>query len=264
MIRRPAVILVILLLPAGPAAGDGLRSLADGWLLEGPDEAAVLDGRPRSRMEGTSAWFTGGVTRLFGMEDLPVSVLGLGLAAPRWSVGLGWQRTGRTLFVEDRLDVVLRLGSGPRLGLRVGMATWSVRGFDSSRAWDPALEFTLGSGTPWSLRFLWHPTEAPAWYGRTGRREWVRAAWIGGGAAVALALDRDADGVPAVGVHASWRLGAGLALGIRADPATGSLGPCLTAAGNGLTVRTAHLAHPALGLTHRITVGVGDLRAAPW
>lgn len=264
MNRRITVFFLMVTVAAGPVAATGMRGLDDGWLLEGPDEASVLDGSPRSAVSGTAWWIGGGAARLYGMEDLPVASLGLGLAAGSWAMGVGWEKTGRTLFAEDRLDVVLRLGRNPRLGARVGLAVWTVRGYEPQQAWDPAFEVTLGPGAPWSLRFTWQVLEPPEWHGRAGRRELLRATWIGGGVGVALALDRDADGHPAVGLHALWRLDERLGLGLRADPVTGSLGPCLTAVAKGLMIRTSHLAHPALGLTHRVTLGVGNARAAPW
>lgn len=264
MKRRTTVSLLVLIGLVGPVAANGMRGLDDGWLLEGPDEASVLDGSPRLAAQGAAWWVGGGAARLFGMDQLPVSTLGLGLTAKLWSVGVEWERTGRTLFAEDRLDVVLCFGRSPRVGARVGMAAWTVRGFDPERVWEPALEVTLGSGVPWSLRLTWHVLESPAWHGRSGRRELLRGTWVGGGVGLALALDRDADGNPFVGLHVMWRLDDRLGLGVRADPVTGSLGPCLTAVTRGLMIRTSHLAHPALGLTHRVSFGVGNARAAPW
>lgn len=263
MIRMTLGFIFMLTVVADPLEAAGMRGLGDGWLLEGPDEASVLDGSPRLVVDGSAWWFGGGAARLFGMEDLPVASLGMGLAAGPWSVGVVWEKTGHSLFVEDRLDVALRFGRNPRVGLRVGLAFWTVRGFDPQRDWDPALEVTLGSGSPWSLRLTWQATVSAPWYGRTGRRELLRTTWVGGGVGLALALDRDADGSPAVGLHAMWRLDKRMGLGIRADPVTGSLGPCLTAAARGLVIRTSHLAHPALGLTHRFTLSVGNGRAAP-
>jgi hypothetical protein len=56
--------------------------------------------------------------------------------------------------------------------------------------------------------------------------------------------------------------GGDTALGLRADPATGILGLTLVWLGAGVMIRTSHLAHPDLGLTHRFQVGFGRPAAA--
>jgi hypothetical protein len=264
MIRIPLTMVVILVLGSSPAHGSGLSGLSGGWLFESSDEQAVLAGGPPTGTGGGSWWMGGGVSRLFGLEDLPVSGLACGFASADWSVGAGWQRTGQDLFVEDRAEILVRLGRAPRLGVRMGLGNWSRRGYATERAWDPALELTLGVGSPWSMRVTWHPADAPEWHGRTGRRELARVTWVRQGAGMVVAIDRNSDGVPAVGLHGMWRLDRRMAVGIRADPVTGSLGPCLTMAAGKLTIRTSHLVHPALGMTHRFMLGLGQARAAIW
>jgi len=93
---------------------------------------------------------------------------------------------------------------------------------------------------------------------------WAARELAAPGRALALRLDVAADGRPVFGWEALAGLGGSLGVAWRADRASGAMGGGLIWRSARLRLRTSHLAHPDLGLTHRIEIGVGRPGASPW
>ena len=126
------------------------------------------------------------------------------------------------------------------------------------------LSFAMGARLTGNVAFRLHPGSLPDWHGRGGRRTLaeIKLFYIGSG--VAVRIDQRSDGAPILSLEVMGRLTPRLGLGVRADPETGSLGGNLVVRIGGLWFHTSHIVHPALGLTHRFHLGVGDPEASVW
>jgi hypothetical protein len=100
---------------------------------------------------------------------------------------------------------------------------------------------------------------SPVWHAGRGQRRWL---WISGRyqhSSWAVALDRNEAGVPSFQAELMLGLSSHFAWGFRAEPATGSLGFITIWRRSSFLLRTSHLAHPDLGLTHRWCLAFGRL-----
>jgi hypothetical protein len=87
--------------------------------------------------------------------------------------------------------------------------------------------------------------------GPARRRRWLDLRGRAGSVAWALAVDGRPVGAPTARAALLARCVPGVALGILGEPATGILGLTTAWARRGLVLRSSHLVHPALGITHR-------------
>jgi len=261
---------------ACPATGG--RDLVDGWLL-GPAAAAEFVGGPATAQGGV--WATVGQSRLFGMSELPVAAVNVGLRLARWpgqpTLAVAWQTLGEGLYREDDRRLHLQLGNLPAVGIALRSVVIRTGG---------ELGISLRTVSQWqaavTFQAQWRPApgarlQVQLWLdaghggdrqngGRQGgdaRRPLARIQGWQGPMALAAALDLKPDQTPTVSLE--WNLGwGGGACGLRADPATGSLGPVLVFRRGRLLVRTSHLSHPVLGVTHRVQLGLGSWGAPRW
>lgn len=256
---------------AAPAAGGGCRDFSDGWVIP-PERLEVVLAPIGSAGTGRDAWICAGQARLYGMPELPLRALAAGWRDAGWAAAVSWQRLGGALLREDRLRCrLLRLAGGragrtgdTAVGLTAGWDALRLEGGTSERRAALALEVRLvgpgGTRVAGSLPL----SPPPSWYGGTGLRRWWSLAGGGDGGAWAVALDRDGRGAPIVEAEAALRVASGAALGLRWEPATGSLGLTTAWLWRGSRLRSSHLAHPELGVTHRWSVTLGRApEAAP-
>ncbi len=285
---RPGLVffLVIPLLAHGPATalGAGLRDFADGWLLNPRDMAFVLasasppylaDDNPANTSRDTRGWglWAGvGQGQLYSMEELPLKSVACGIVRKGgplpWYLACSWERLGDDLMVEETSILRFRLGRNPQVGLRVRARRWIVSGEQLATSVESDLEgrlsFTLSAGLTGNVAIRLHPGSLPDWHGRGGRRTLAEVKIFYTGSGLAVRLDQRNDGAPILSLELMGRLAARLGLGVRADPETGSLGGTLVIRMGGFWLNTSHLVHPALGLTHRFHLGVGDPEASVW
>jgi hypothetical protein len=249
--------LVLAVLPAWrPAVGGGVRELEDAWLTPPDALAAVLD----DQRAAPARWGVQlGQGALYGMPELPQTELAMGWRGGRFRASGRWQRLGRDLYREDLVAVEVRAGRRFQLGCR---ATWRRLTLgDSARS--PAYGVDLVASVP--LRpglhmAIWWPLGAPAaWLEGRGIRRWLQLSATGPAAAT-LAVDRRADGVPLLQAEVMLPLVAGVALGLRTEPWSGTVGLITGWRVGSLTLRSSHLAHPDLGVTHRWGLLVGGGR----
>lgn len=261
--RLLAMVWGALLIVGSGSARAGLRDLHGPWLLETPTIAGILEVLPSS---GAGWWVSVGHGRLFGLPELPVAAAEVSFGIPEsplpWILGGGWQRTGRGLLVEDEVEAVLRIGRSPRGTLRWTGRRWAVAGYPAWSHGEAAGEIRLGDGRPWSVSLRLQFSPAAPWWGRTGTRPLALATWAGGGAGLAVGLELDGDGRPHLGLETLFRLAGGAGVGLRTDPSSGQLGFGLVWRGPAFMIRTSHLVHPDLGVTHRFKLGLGHPGAA--
>lgn len=254
-----AGVMVLSCLASGaPAAG--LLTVGDGFLTS----PAVLAGQG----DGASGvWGTAGQARLWGMAELPVTELSAG-----WSRGHGsgsiamagrWSRIGNGPVRQERIAVRLRGGGrwsmavqviGRRVGIESDPGAWRAD-------WSAELGRMFEPGGAVAVEV--HLAMVSVRDGGSDEPEPLATVAVHtAGAAGALEVHRGRKAEPDLGVDA-WLLGPrGLAVGVRWDGASGSLGPTVAARRGSIMLRTAHTLHPVLGLTHRCELVWGALGAA--
>lgn len=278
--------LVIHLLVHVPVAvqGEGLRDFADGWLMDPRDMAFILSSKslphladddpaqPQQNGTGWGLWAGAGQGQLFSMEDLPLTEVDCGIVRKGgplpWYLGCSWERLGDELMVEETGVFRLRFGHNPQAGIRVRTRRWIVLREQLDTSFESDLEgrlsFAMGAGFTGNVALRLHPGSLPEWHGYGGRRTLAEIKFFYTGSGLAARLDQRSDGTPILSLEIMGRLTPRLGLGARADPETGSLGGNLVMRLGGLWLHTSHLVHPALGLTHRFHLGVGDPEASVW
>jgi hypothetical protein len=241
--------------PESVAAG-GMRDLDDAWLVSAHSVSGLLSdaqARPRSwRIRIAHG-------RLFGMPELEQAGLGI---ERRWSSGtatIAWQRLGGDLYRESSSSAVLLWGPTWQIGGRLGCAALDAAGqlVDKQIEADLMVAFPLKQELV--LQIWWPLTPAPIWYGEQGLRRWLLLQGRGASWAWAAVADRDAEGKPFLQGELLFRAAPDAALGLRCEPATGSVGFCTAWRVSGLVLQTSHILHPDLGTTHRwgVILGVG-------
>jgi hypothetical protein len=258
MARRTAWTLLLLGL-AAPAAAGGLRDLADAWLIPGADLRALLVAdvaagvAPRDR--GWSLAVTQG--RLFELAELPQLGVAVGRRGGMLGWRLRWERLGGRLYQEDQARLELLVGDRWRAGAEVGLDRLALA--DDPPSLRPAVDLRLVGEPGRGLRLeLWWPvTDAPPWYGHEGLRRWLRIAGAGEGWAWAAVVDRRVSGAPTWQAEVMLRLAPAAALGLRCEPWSQAAGFCSAWRLGGLILRTSHLLHPDLGVTHRWGLRLG-------
>lgn len=238
----------------------GFLDPADAWLLPALECAAMLRGE---RTDDPSLRFSlvAGQGRLFDLPELPQffgSARWRQAGAPFMEVAASWQRTGGEIFQTDTLDFLVHGGRRPGLGLsgrlrrgRAGDRPWpSWRRLYARLSWPG----TLGSGR-WRLLIHLPLIDPPASALPEGRESFLDIRWRGPGGALIWVLERDIQGRPCAAGEMVLTAGQGVGLGLRWDAPSGALGLSLNVLRGTVLLRTSHLAHPRLGLTHRFSLG---------
>ncbi len=268
-----AVLLLVPWPPSGQAAGT--RDLADWWLF-GPGAASSLTGFGAGARAGAGIWVVVGHGLLYGLPDLPLAAVRVGArmgglpGAP--TLEIGWQKLGRGLYREDDRRVSVQWGGSVAAGLEMrslAVVTGGEAGYPERTEVYRSVDLMVQAGREREAgggiraRLFLPLVESRLLRGRQGRRRlFACEAWREAtGLAAAVAVD--AAQRPTVGVE--WYLAWGAAaVGLRAEPAVGVLGPVLVWRRRGLLLRTSHLVHPILGVTHRFELSFGVGPRAPW
>lgn len=260
----------------GGARAEGVRDFRDGWLLNPYDTAATLAAPDYGKNSKTDrdwgVWAAAGQGVLFSVGDLPQQSVEGGLVHRGekwpWSLAFSWDRLGDFLMVEETGILGLRLGLNPQIGIRVRARRWLVENQKIDSGLEIALQgrlcFRMSENLQGDLAIWLHPTEPVSWHRDRGRRTLAEFKIFHLGNGLAFRLEQRADGAPVLSLEYLVRLTMGLGVGFRVDPETGSLGGSLAARIRGPWLRTSHLVHPALGVTHRFGLGVGDPGACIW
>ncbi len=250
-----------------PATAGGLLNIEDSWLVSSSLTHRLLAGTDPSFGRSGEILGTVGQGRLFAMSELDQRSVALEGVVYRWgkkfSWAGSWQRTGKDLFLEDRSSARILLGQRPALGV----AGRRIKQILAQRAEDATQEVFLVLQVPLKWRTVhgvvqvqWPGYSSPHHSGNPahGRRtEALKATIVHSDHAIALVIDRLANGRPNFGFQMIMALATGVGLEFRVDSPTGSLGPGLSITRGGLMLRTSHVVHPKLGVTHRFALVFG-------
>ncbi len=265
---------VLLLVLSGamghPAAAGGCRDLTDGWLLSPLALTRLLETdslvTPASGAARVTerVWLSCGQMRLYGMPELTALRLAAGYRWQSLSVGCSWQQLGGDLYCEDR--VRLRIASARKHTLRYGLvAGWDLLELGWAQRWTNlalAAELQLQFGGQTRIVWTGHISALPFWQADRGWRRWLLIESRVATSMCALAVERTGTGAPAVQLALAVNLTGRAGLGLRAEPVTGVFGfTTFWRRGNWL-LRSSHLGHPELGVTHRWSLTAGALGQA--
>ncbi len=242
-----------------PACAGGGRDFEDGWVLSA-QAAAELTTQPAAPQ---AWWFASGLARLYGMPELSLRAASAGWRGRTVAAALAWQRLGGQLFQEDRLRVGLLRGRSGRVGIRAGYDAVRLGDGAGDSCWQLDLIAQWRPATGMKARLCWPLRAAPPWHAERAWRRWAELESDGALLRWAVALDRDGRGAPALQGELAMRLADRCALGLRADPGSGTIGLTTAWLAGRLLLRTSHLVHPALGATHRWSLAVGRPEGAP-
>lgn len=261
-----AAVCVLLLLATVPACAAGLRDLEDAWLLPPwPPAGPVPAAGPR-----WTGWCAAGSGRLYEMPELGLRGLSAGLVRETgpgaWFVRVDWQVLGQEIYREQRGRCRLGFHGTWRGSLELIRETRTLAG-RAGPAWTAGdlvlgLARDLGGGARLVVDLQVPLVAAPA--GPVSRARPVARILLGAAtASLAAFWDRRPDGTPLPGGELALTPGPGASLLLRYDGHTGSLGPGLAIRRGGFVLRTSHVAHPDLGISHRFQLVAGG-RTARW
>lgn len=253
--------------PASPAVAAGPRRLDSAWLLPAALHGHLL-GDLTAGPGPRGAWLRAGQARLYGMAELPVRLVGFGIAGRGWVLDAGWETLGAGPLRDDRAQAAFAVGANRRLGLRASRRGLRPGPGEAGAAGSIDLEAVVAGHSEglgqWRLAGWWPLLQtADPWVPAEPETR-LRGALAGRGRGLAVSFDIAADGSPAFGWEALASLGGRLALSWRADAASGATGGGLLWRSGGIRLRTSHLAHPELGLTHRAEICFGNAGGAAW
>ncbi len=268
--RRASNILPVLLLAASfqgsDAAAAGLRRIDEAWLLPAAMAAEAIGSDARTTAGGT--WVRFGHAQLFGVASLPAHSSAIGARHHGMACEAGWDALGGDAFRDDCGRVRVRAGRSVALGIEASLRR--VRPGPGSALTRADIDLTIGwQGAAGRLGTCDLRLAVPVAAGGAGAlaREPHRRLEIALGGrqcAVALAWSAGADGSPSASWEALCGLGAGLGVLWRADGPSGAVGGGVVWQRGPFRLRTSHLAHPDLGLTHRLEVALGMVQVSPW
>jgi hypothetical protein len=193
------------------------------------------------------------------MPELPLLAAGMGWPLLKLQWSLDWQRLGGALVQEDRSRLTLRGGSAAEPTLILGWDRLVLARTESRDRPYVGVGITIPVPPNLRIRIEPHLTAPPPWYGRLAARRWLLVTGGGRGIAWAVAVDKSSGGDPSVQIDLAGRVAPWWALGLRAEPATGVSGITLAWYRGAWLLRTSHLIHAELGVTHRWYLAVGDV-----
>ena len=269
---------------ASAVQGEGLRDFHDGWLMSVGDRVLVMvptgtqalfpgDDRPVGSGNNRLGWWLGaGQGHLYSMRELALMSADCGFLYRLENIPLAlafsWERLGESLYLEDTKTIRFRMGGKVKAGVRVRFRRWLVENEPVDSGLEVGLRgdfsFRRGESFRGEIAIWLHVTDLPLWHGHGGRRTLVDFKLFYPGTGLALRVDQKSNGAPVISLEILGRLTPHLGLGWRIDPETGSMGGNISARVGGVWLQTSHLVHPALGVTHRFQLGVGDPGASPW
>lgn len=244
---------------ATTADAAGLRDLADGWLTTPGELVRILTPDQAPARDRSWLWRAGlGTGRLFGMPELPLQALDLALGwrtpGATWRLAGSWQVTGGDLFRTDNWTVEAGRRGTWRLGLRWVRERMLLAGNEGPQHAETGL--VLGRSWGRLTADLHLPLDAPPAPGDRRIRPVARAAAVAAGVALVVSCERRGADALLLGGELSLGLGPA-ALLLRFDGASGSLGPGLVVIRDHVLLRTSHVLHPTLGVSHRVQMVVG-------
>jgi hypothetical protein len=253
---------MICLSAPGVAGGGGTRDLGDGWLLP-PGRVLGLLGAAGSSSRAPAWWVLMGQGRLYGLAELPLLEARGGWSSANWAVSGRYHRLGAELMRDEEWGLELRLQTRCSPGLEIIQDRLAIQGGPPSSRLRlrGGVDVPVGRAMAASLRM--DLTDAPPWQGERAIQRWLLLQGTSRDLCWAIGLDRSADNEPWLELSLSARLCERAAAGLRTEPATGTVGLTTAWRAGGWLLRSSHLVHPLLGVTHRWQLGRGCLPARP-
>lgn len=261
--RRPNRLCGLMLIAAvlgSPARAAGLRNLEDGWLLTGRWQREIIGQQPPGGAQaGWTGWLATGSCRLFGMAELPVRGLAGGLRVPLGSrmmqLSSRWELTGTDLFREQVWQGRLG-GGGAGLWFVDRSLTLAGQALQPSGVWGADVGGVVWErGSTKCLVRVWASLSGPTNRSSEPRRRRLACLWLVRPTwGLGLDVDRSWAGRPGLTLDVLLQAGPGTGVGLRSDPGSGTHGPTLVYGWGALLLRTCHLVHPDLGITHRVSL----------
>ncbi len=244
---------------AGQATA-GFPDLTDGWLHAPGGIAAGND------VAGGGSWVAAGQGLLYGLPELPQRYLALGVAGRNWSrtwrLRLDFQQSGQGLFEDAWCGGEMAVGGTRGLGLVFSRRSLLVAGRAGSVCKSAVMHGFVGVGgiTSPGVRLdvylpLWADAEADI--PPPGHQRLLDLQLSQDNGSLCVRLARDRRDVPRLDCEVLWGDSAPLALTLRLQPGTGTVGPGIRLGRPGMLLMTSHLVHPVLGITHRLMVVLG-------
>ncbi len=232
----------------------GAREMTDGWVFTPEWERACVYGEEHDTGRLRISCGTG---RLFGMPELPLHSLSGRAARSTLFLEVDLQTLGSDVWREQRLGA--ELGWGHRQG--VGLI-WVLRRIETAygEAWsrqEMIVTLRIASGKTWSAILYSDPLSLSQDRPVSYRSRWLVLRGRRSGLAWALTVDRRRGEAPESRAALMSRVAPDVAFGISGEPGTGTIGLTTTWFRGGLCVRTSHLVHPALGISHRWMLVLG-------
>ncbi|MCP4292845.1 MAG: hypothetical protein GY780_13555 [bacterium] len=256
-------ILFFLMIPVS-AMSSGLKDFNDSWLI--PPNLVHDLMSPANQNDHSNDFYlwSAGQGRLFEMHELKQQFLSfetqLTTHGIPWAFIFAWQKTGLGDFVENRFQADVFWGQNAQWGMGT---THSIQELGKRQEPTKKNYFALfrypynGTGFSCYLELRWPVFSSSENVNFTERTNFLKGVFEGEDFAFATVVDRNGDGVPQIGFQLFFVLSDGVGLAMRTDLATGSLGPQLSLSKGLLLLRTSHLVHPQLGITHRLEFSLG-------
>ncbi len=273
MIRRSApaprivelVGMVWLLLEASGVQATGLHGVGDGWLLAPREIREVLGCGIESVQpaESSGVWASAAVMRLYGMPELPADRIAVGFRVRRAGtavqVGASRETLGTELVRESQSGIGLHFGEETGFGVEWCEEDLVIAGerADHRHSWRWVLR------TGWwleAVRVRMRCWLEPVLETRPRPRSLLSLSTLlpRVGLAAAFRVEQRTDQELGLANETTLALNSHLAIGLRYESLTGSMGPVTAWSLGHLMVLTSHVTHPELGITHRFRIVFGN------
>jgi len=170
-----------------------------------------------------------------------------------------WQQLGSGLYREDtvRIGCFSNCKRALNWGLRVGWDSVELGGIQHRICPYLTTEVTLNIGHKTRVVWSGHVSAAPFWQAERRWRRWLLLESQLASTAVAMAIERTTTEAPIFQLAMTIDLTKRSGLGLRADPAAGVFGFTTCWLQGNWLLRSSHLGHHELGITHRWSLTIG-------
>ena len=247
---------LILLVYSQAMAGLQAPSVSEGWLVSSSRMQAFVCGSNLTESGDLSIYASAGNGKLFNMPDLPMRELSFGTSQSGRSLDFSWASTGSKVWREDQLRCVFvpSHGISPVVGIDYNHSAIGE--------WASNYQLMLSAGIHVPINqcvFIMYQYDLPISTGHLpflGQRpllgvDYLSASWL-----AALRMNRVLNAPPSWLISMHYRFANSVSIGFLAEPSSSSWGSLLSVRRGPILLRSSHLVHSALGMTHRFEISV--------
>jgi hypothetical protein len=231
------LLLVSLLCLLAGSINAGVRDADQGWVV------------PPSELSDTECnyWIATSVGSLFQIPELPMQSLCSGWSSRRIALSGRWHRLGSEIYSEDSLSMELLYGGKLKFGLKGNKESQQ---FLSEPQWTTFYSFVSQFDYKNSLTVK---TVIPIYGEMNPAKDYQQLLMIFKSDFVrfSLGVDYTELGEKSVRLGLDWLLVKQFSAGALVDTGSGSTGFTSAVKYSRFTIRSSHLSHPELGVTHR-------------